>query len=152
MSETHLTPDAQALAELVGRVIEQGDKAAQALGIRLLEIRPGYARAQMTVRGSMLNSVKTCQGGVIFTLADTAFAYACNSANQLSVAAGCTIDFLLPGNEGDVLTAEALERTVAKRTGVYDVFVTNQEGRCIAVFRGKSHRTNAQMIEPRGTS
>jgi acyl-CoA thioesterase len=146
MTGTDLSADAQRLAELVGRAIEQGDKAAQQLGIRLLEIRPGYARAEMKVRANMLNGVKTCQGGVIFTLADTAFAYACNSQNHLTVASGCNIEFLSPGNEGDLLTAEAVERSLSKRTGVYDVSVTNQEGHCIALFRGKSHRTNARFL------
>lgn len=150
MTRTDQSEEAQQLAELVGRAIEHGDQAAKALGVRLLEIRPGYARAEMKVRANMLNSVKTCQGGVIFTLADTVFAYACNSRNELSVAAGCSIEFLLPGEEHDVLTAEAVERTLQKRTGVYDVAVTNQEGRCIALFRGKSHRTNNQLVNQEG--
>ncbi|MFB3917664.1 MAG: hydroxyphenylacetyl-CoA thioesterase PaaI [Terriglobales bacterium] len=145
-----MSTDPQKIAEIVGRTIEHGDQAAKALGVRLLEIRPGYARAEMKVRRDMLNSVNTCQGGVIFTLADTVFAFACNSRNELSVAAGCSIEFLLPGQEGDVLTAEGVERTLHKRTGVYDVAVTNQQGQCVALFRGKSHRTNNQLVVGHG--
>jgi len=146
MSEIELPTDAQQLAELVGRVFYERDKASQGLGIRLLEIRPGYAREEMTVRADMVNSHGICHGGFIFTLADAVFAFACNSHNHSAVAASCSIDFLLPAYEGDVLRAEAVERSLSNRTGVYDVSVTNQEGRCVALFRGRAHRKNLPVV------
>jgi acyl-CoA thioesterase len=132
--------DPQALAELAGTTMYERDPASQALGMRLAEIRPGYARMTMTVRADMLNGHQTCHGGYIFMLADSAFAFACNSHNVNTVGAGCTIDYLAPGRAGDVLTAEAVEQAVSGKTGVYDVAVTNAEGRTVALLRGKSHR------------
>jgi len=106
----------------------------------LAEIRPGYARMTMTVRADMLNGHATCHGGYIFMLADSAFAFACNSHNLSTVGAGCTIDYLAPGRAGDVLVAEATEQALQGKTGVYDVTVKTADGRTIALFRGKSHR------------
>ena len=132
--------DPQALAELAGKTMFERDPASRALGMLLLEIRPGYARMTMPVRADMLNGHQTCHGGYIFMLADSAFAFACNSYNHNTVGAGCTIDYLAPGREGDLLTAEATEQALAGKTGVYDIKVSNQEGRTVALFRGKSHR------------
>jgi acyl-CoA thioesterase len=132
--------EAQALAELAGKTMYERDPASQALGMTLDEIRPGYARMSMRVREDMLNGHATCHGGYIFMLADSAFAFACNSHNFNTVGAGCTIDYLAPGREGDLLTAEAVEQALAGKTGVYDIVVSNQEGRKVALFRGKSHR------------
>jgi acyl-CoA thioesterase len=95
---------------------------------------------RMRVRDDMLNGHGTCHGGYIFMLADSAFAFACNSHNFNTVGAGCTIDYLAPGRAGDVLVAEAVEQALAGKTGVYDVVVTDQDGRKVALFRGKSHR------------
>lgn len=134
--------DLQALAELAGKTMFARDPASQALGMLLAEIRPGYARMTMPVRGDMLNGHQTCHGGFIFMLADSAFAFACNSHNQNTVGAGCTIDYLAPGRLGDLLTAEAVEQALSGKTGVYDVKVTNQEGRTVALLRGKSHRVS----------
>jgi acyl-CoA thioesterase len=131
---------AQALAELAGKTMYERDPASQALGMLLAEIRPGYARMTMPVRRDMLNGHQTCHGGYIFMLADSAFAFACNSHNHNTVGAGCTIDYLAPGREGDLLTAEAVEQALSGKTGVYDVRVVNQEGRTVALLRGKSHR------------
>jgi acyl-CoA thioesterase len=139
--------DAQALAELAGKTMYERDPASQALGMRLDEIRPGYARMTMAVREDMLNGHRTCHGGYIFMLADSAFAFACNSHNFNTVGAGCTIDYLAPGREGDLLTAEAVEQALSGKTGVYDIAVTNQEGRTVALFRGKSHRVNGMVAE-----
>ena len=139
--------DAQALAELAGKTMCERDPASQALGMRLDEIRPGYARMTMPVRRDMLNGHQTCHGGYIFMLADSAFAFACNSHNHNTVGAGCTIDYLAPGREGDLLTAEAAEQALAGKTGVYDIKVSNQEGRTIALFRGKSHRVAGMVAE-----
>lgn len=139
--------DAQSLAELAGKTMYERDPTSQALGMRLAEIRPGYARMTMTVRADMLNGHRTCHGGYIFMLADSAFAFACNSHNFNTVGAGCTIDYLAPGREGDVLTAEAVEQALAGKTGVYDIAVTNAEGRTVALFRGKSHRVPGMLVE-----
>ncbi len=139
--------DTQALAELAGKTMYQRDPASQALGMKLAEIRPGYARMTMPVRADMLNGHQTCHGGYIFMLADSAFAFACNSHNHNTVGAGCTIDYLAPGREGDLLTAEATEQALAGKTGVYDVVVTDQEGRKVALFRGKSHRVSGHVVD-----
>ena len=139
--------DPQALAELAGKTMYERDPASQALGMLLAEIRPGYARMTMPVRADMLNGHQTCHGGYIFMLADSAFAFACNSHNHNTVGAGCTIDYLAPGREGDLLTAEATEQALAGKTGVYDVKVINQEGRALALFRGKSHRVAGMVAE-----
>ena len=141
-----VTKDAQALAELAGKTMYERDPASKGLGMRLDEIRPGYARMSMRVRPDMLNGHASCHGGFIFTLADSAFAFACNSHNFNTVGAGCTIDYLAPGREGDVLTAEAQEQALAGKTGVYDVTVTNAEGKTIALFRGKSHRVSGTVV------
>ncbi|RSZ56708.1 hydroxyphenylacetyl-CoA thioesterase PaaI [Massilia atriviolacea] len=140
-------PDPQALAELAGKTMFERDPASQALGMLLAEIRPGYARMTMPVRGDMLNGHQTCHGGYIFMLADSAFAFACNSHNLNTVGAGCTIDYLAPGREGDLLTATALEQALSGKTGVYDITVTNQDGRMVALFRGKSHRVAGNVAE-----
>lgn len=137
----------QALAELAGKTMYERDPASQALGMTLDAIRPGYARMSMRVRGDMLNGHATCHGGYIFMLADSAFAFACNSHNFNTVGAGCTIDYLAPGREGDMLVAEAVEQALQGKTGVYDIRVTNQDGRTIALFRGKSHRVSGMVAE-----
>jgi acyl-CoA thioesterase len=142
--------DAQALAELAGKAMYERDPASQALGMRLDAIGPGYARMTMAVREDMLNGHRTCHGGYIFMLADSAFAFACNSHNHNTVGAGCTIDYLAPGSDGDLLTAEAVEQALSGKTGVYDITVTNQDGRKLALFRGKSHRVNGMVAEIQG--
>lgn len=139
--------DAQALAELAGKTMWDRDPASQALGMKLSEIRPGYALMTMPVRRDMLNGHQTCHGGYIFMLADSAFAFACNSHNHNTVGAGCTIDYVAPGREGEMLVAEAVEQTLSGKTGVYDVKVSNQDGRLIALFRGKSHRVSGAVAE-----
>jgi acyl-CoA thioesterase len=132
--------DAQALAELAGKTMYERDPATRHLGIALAAIRPGYARMTMTVRPEMLNGHQSCHGGYIFLLADSAFAFACNSHNAVTVGAGCSIDYVAPGRLGDLLEAEGVEQVVAGKTGVYDITVRNQHGQIIALFRGKSHR------------
>jgi acyl-CoA thioesterase len=139
--------DAQALAELAGKAMYGRDPASQALGMTLDAIRPGYARMSMSVRPDMLNGHATCHGGYIFMLADSAFAFACNSHNLNTVGAGCSIDYLSPGREGDVLVAEAVEQALTGKTGVYDVEVRNQDGRKVALFRGKSHRVSGLVTD-----
>jgi acyl-CoA thioesterase len=126
------------VAEAAGAAMVARDRAAQALGMRLDEIRPGYARVRMTVRADMLNGHGTCHGGIVFSLADSAFAFACNSRGVLTVAAGCSIEVLTPAREGDELVAEATERTLQGRQGVYDVDVAGPAGVLVATFRGRS--------------
>ena len=139
--------EAQALAERVARAMLDRDPASQKLGMHIGAIAPGRAEVTMTVRPDMLNGHAICHGGFIFTLADSAFAYACNSYNLSTVASGCAIDFVAPAREGDVLTARAAERSVAGRTGVYDIDVVNQRGETVALFRGKSYRVTGHLID-----
>ena len=147
MTDKHLNKaEAQALAESVAEVMWARDRATNALGMKIEAVRPGYARISMTVRGDMVNGHHICHGGLIFTLADSAFAYACNSYNKNTVASACNIDFLAPGREGDTLDAEAIEQSQAGRTGVYDVTVRDSAGKTIALFRGKSYRISGEVI------
>jgi acyl-CoA thioesterase len=145
-NECSVPTDPQALAEATGAAMYARDRASQSLGMKLLEIGPGFACMSMLVRPDMLNGHQTCHGGLIYTLADSAFAFACNSRNQNTVASGCTIDYLAPGLEGDVLHAEAVEQSRTGRLGVYDITVTNQHGTCIALFRGKSYQIKGDVI------
>ena len=144
-----MTADKQQLAEAAGDVMYSNDIACQNLGIELRSISPGRAEMTMTVRDHMLNGHDVCHGGFIFTLADSCFAYACNSHNNSTLAAGARIDFLAPAASGDVLLAKAEERALAGRTGIYDVVVNNQEGKQIALFRGNSHRIRGELV-PQG--
>ena len=139
--------DPQAVAEASARSMYAQDRASQALGMRILEIRPGYARLAMTVREDMVNGHKICHGGLIFTLADSAFAFACNTYDLVTVASSGSIEFLLPARLGDELTAIAEERSRSKRTGVYDVAVRNQRGENVAMFRGRSHEIGGAIVE-----
>jgi acyl-CoA thioesterase len=129
----------QDLAERVRDGMLANDRATRMLGIRILAISPGAATLAMTVRDDMLNGHDICHGGLIATLSDSAFAFACNSYDELTVASGFGIDFIAPGRLGDVLTARCSEVAKAGRTGVYDTEVTNQRGERIAVFRGRSY-------------
>jgi acyl-CoA thioesterase len=140
------TADARTLAERVAASMYERDTATQALGIRVAHVGPGYAELAMAVRADMLNGHEICHGGFIFTLADSAFAYACNSYNLNTVASGGAIEFTAPARAGDVLTARAHERQLAGRTGVYDVEVANQRGETVALFRGKSYRIKGHLI------
>ena len=142
--------DAQALAERVAAAMWSRDDASKGLGMRIVRVAPGRAELTMTVRADMLNGHAICHGGFIFTLADSAFAFACNSYNLNTVASGCGIDFLAPAHDGDVLTASAHERNASGRTGVYDIEVTNQRGDKIALFRGKSYRIKGHVIDEKG--
>jgi acyl-CoA thioesterase len=133
------TPSAQDIAERVRDGMWAGDRASKALGMRIVEVRPGRATIEMTVRDDMLNGHDLCHGGLIATLADSAFAFACNSYNELTVASGFSIDLVAPARGGDVLTARCEEASKAGRTGVYDVEVSNQRGERVALFRGRSY-------------
>jgi len=139
----------QQIAEHVRRGMFANDRALKALGMEVTEISPGRAAVTMTVREDMLNGHDICHGGLIATLADSAFAYACNSYDELTVASGFGIDFVAPGRLGDVLTAHCTEVSRAGRTGVYDVEVSNQRGERIAVFRGRSYTAKGRPAVPR---
>ncbi|HET9378589.1 MAG TPA: hydroxyphenylacetyl-CoA thioesterase PaaI [Chthoniobacterales bacterium] len=138
--------DQQRIAERVAAAMFARDAASQSLGMEVKEVRAGYARLTLLVRPDMLNGHAICHGGIVFSLADSAFAFACNSRNQSTVASGCSIDFIAPARSGDELTAEAMERALLGRIGIYDVTVTNQEGKTIALFRGRSYRVTGEVV------
>lgn len=123
------------------------DRAAQSMGITVVEIAPGFAKCAMPVGEMMLNGHDVAHGGFIFLLADTAFAYACNSQNERNVALQATISFSAPGRAGQVLTAVARARTRAGRTAVYDVEVHDPDGTLLALFRGTSYKISGTVID-----
>jgi len=134
------------LAEACAEHMLSQDLASQSLGIAIVKVECGAASATMTVTDSMLNGHQTCHGGMIFTLADSAFAFACNSQNYAAVAAGCTIDFLRPAFKGDLLTAAATQTYQGQRSGIYQVQVTNQDAQLIALFKGNSARIKSSVL------
>ena len=135
----------QRAARAAGALYER-DRASQALGMRLAAVRPGWARVTMRVRGDMVNGHQVCHGGLLFALADSAFAFACNSHNESTVAAAASIDFLAGAREGDELTAEASELWRTRRNGIYEISIHNQRGERIALFRGRSYRIDGQVV------
>lgn len=138
--------DAHAVAEAVREGMFKDDAASRAMGMQVDGIGPGFARVSMTVRADMLNGFRICHGGLITTLADSAFAFACNSYNETTVASGIVVDFLAPAHEGDRLVAECHEVSRSSRTGVYDVKVTNQHGTTVMVMRGRSHALKGRPV------
>ena len=138
--------DLQLVAEATRDRMFAADAAAKMLGMRVTAIGPGSATVTMPVRPELLNGFGICQGGLITTLADTAFAYACNASGAVTVASGFDVELLAPSRDGDLLTAHAVQVSQAGRTGIYDVGVTNQDGLRIALFRGRSHRLNRQPV------
>ena len=139
-----MTP--QELANAATQAMWTRDNATHALGMTLVSVAPGHAVMRMTVRSDMVTGHHICHGGLIFTLADSAFAYACNSYNLNTVASACSIDFLAPAREGDVLEATAVERSTSGRTGVYDIEVKVLGANTVALFRGKSYRIKGEVI------
>ena len=132
---------------MVGNTMFASDVASKdTMGMELLVCEPGRALMRMTVKALHLNGHQICHGGFIFTLADSTFAFACNSYNKAAVAAGCSIEFLKPGQLGDVLTCVGQEQTMSGRHGIYDMKVTNQKGEVIAMFRGKSAQIQGTVI------
>ena len=139
--------DAAALAQRVGEAMFAVDVASKdTMGMELLLCEPGHAVMRMAVRALHLNGHQICHGGFIFTLADSTFAFACNSRNQNTVASGCSIEFLKPAHAGDVLTCTGVEQILSGRHGVYDMQVRNQRGETIALFRGKSAQIKGHII------
>jgi len=135
----------QTIATRSAAAMIKGDHAAAMLGIKLESVSPGFAQMSMVVREDMLNGHGICHGGIIFALADTAFAYACNSRNEKTVALSCVINYSASAALADVLKAVARERSLSRRTGVYDVEIQNQRAETIAFFRGTSYKTSAPV-------
>ena len=154
MSLTHSGPESESIliARLAARRMWDEDKASQALGMSLADIGPGFAVLSMTVRADMANGHGMCHGGFMFLLADSAFAFACNSHNQRAVAAGAEIHFVAPAKVGDVLTARATEQHREGRSGFYDVRVTDQNDALIALFRGRSATIKGNLVEDVGST
>jgi acyl-CoA thioesterase len=140
----------QHTAERAAAEMYAADRASQALGMTIAEVAPGFARLTMSVRADMANGHAICHGGFIFALADSAFAFACNSHGKPTVAAGVSVDFVAPVPVGDVLTAVARERWRGKRTGVYDIEVTRADGAVVAYVRGRAHQLDATRGESAG--
>ncbi|MCP8686559.1 hydroxyphenylacetyl-CoA thioesterase PaaI [Marinobacterium sedimentorum] len=157
MTDSSIRPDPacmtpQQLADACAQAMFAKDTATQALEMEILEVAPGSAVIRMPVSPRMIQGHDSCHGGYIFTLADSAFAFACNTYNAITVGAGCTIDYLAPARLGDLLCARAQERSRSGRTGIYDVTIENQHGDCIALFRGKSHQVRGTLLaEPQPT-
>jgi acyl-CoA thioesterase len=137
---------AQQRAERAAATLYERDRASQALGMRLTGVRPGWAQVMMRVRADMVNGHGLCHGGLVFALGDSAFAFACNSHNDSTVAAAASIDFLAGAREGDELTAEASEVWRTRRNGIYEISVRNQHGERVALFRGRSYRIDGQVV------
>jgi acyl-CoA thioesterase len=138
---------AQQLAEAAAAAMHARDRASLALGMKLLAVGPGAASMQMVVREDMANVHSTCHGGFIFTLADSTFAYACNSHNKNAVAVTCMIEYLRPAYVGDLLTASGSEQGLEGRNGVYDIRVENQKHELVALFRGKSTQIKGEVTD-----
>lgn len=124
----------------------QNDLFSQWLGIEIIEVKEGYSKIQMAVRDEMVNGLGTVHGGIAFSLSDSAFAFACNNRNNLSVALDTSINFTKPTKPGDVLTAEAKEIHNGRSTGLYIITVTNQHNEQVALFKGTCFRTGKTLI------
>ena len=145
---TPMTATPLQIAQASRDAMLQGDHATRSLGISIDEVGPGTCTARMTVRQDMLNGHAICHGGLITTLADSAFAFACNAYNELTVASGFDVNLLAAARLGDVLTAQAVEVSKSGRTGVYDITVTNPQGERIAAFRGRSYTMKGKALVP----
>jgi len=137
---------AQEIAEATRDAMWKDDRASKALGMEVLAVGPGSATVAMTVREDMLNGHDICHGGLVTTLADSAFAFACNAYNEVTVASGFDVNLVAAARRGDRLTAVASEVSKAGRTGVYDIAVTNQRGEAVAAFRGRSYTLKGKAV------
>ena len=142
--------DAAEIAQLSADAMWAGDRASQAMGMKVEQVGPGYAVVSMPVTEVMTNGHGFCHGGFIFSLADSTFAFACNSHNQRHVAQTCQITYLAPGRLGMRLIAEARERYRGERSGLYDVTVRSAEGETIAEFRGFSRSIPGLLVPETG--
>jgi acyl-CoA thioesterase len=139
-------PNQDLHAELVVNKMMEKDLFSQWLGIRVLEIKQGYSRIQMEIREEMMNGLGVVHGGICFSLADSAFAFACNNRNNLSVALDTSINFTKATQPGDLITAEAKEIHNGRSTGLYMVTVTNQNNEQVAMFKGTCFRTGRKLV------
>jgi acyl-CoA thioesterase len=139
-------PTPQQIAEATRDAMWRDDRASKSLGMDVLAIGPGSATLAMSVREDMLNGHDICHGGLITTLADSAFAFACNAYNEVTVAAGFDVNLLQAARRGDRLTAVASEISKSGRTGVYDIAVHNQRGEAVAAFRGRSYTVKGKAL------
>ena len=137
----------QRTAERAVQALWRGDSASRQLGMQIESCGPGRATVTMRIRPDMVNGHRICHGGLIFALADSAFAFACNSYGDNTVAAGAAIEFLRPGREGDVLRAIGSERWRAGRAGIYEIEVRNQRDETVALFHGRSHQVPGRLID-----
>jgi len=135
----------QQLAEACAEAMYSRDIASQKLGIKIESVGPGRAVLSMKITDQMIQGHDSCHGGYIFTLADSTFAFSCNTYDEATVASGCSIEYLAPGKSGDLLTASGEERSRSGRTGVYDITVQNQHGKTVALFRGKSYKVRGSV-------
>lgn len=149
--DTPVHADAQTMAKACADAMWQNDRASKGLGMQIERVAPGEAVISMTVRKEMTNGHGICHGGFIFTLADSTFAFACNTYDQRTVAQQCAVTFIESAHEGDVLTAHALERTRSGRSGIYDVTVRDGTNKVIAEFRGHSRTITGSLLAPGGT-
>lgn len=140
---TDLSP--QQLAEACAEAMYSRDQASQQLGMKIISVAPGRAVLTMTVANRMIQGHGACHGGYLFTFADSAFAFSCNTYDKATVASGCSIDYVTPAMEGDRLTASAEERSRGNRTGIYDITITNQNDQVVAYFRGKSYQVRGSV-------
>ena len=147
MSDQPNTQTPQQLAQSCADAMYQRDEASRNLGMEITQVSPGKATVTMPISSIMIQGHGSCHGGYLFTLADSAFAFACNSYNKATVASGCSIDYMLGAREGDLLTASAVEQSRGNRTGVYDITITNQNGHVVALFRGKSYQVRGEVIQ-----
>lgn len=136
----------QQVAEAARDAMWKDDRASKMLGLQVVAIGPGSATVTMTVREDMLNGHDICHGGLITTLADSAFAFACNAYNEVTVASGFDVNLIAAAKRGDLLTATAREVSKAGRTGVYDIDVVNQRGEPVAAFRGRSYTMKGKPL------
>ena len=141
-----MTRDPQLLARRCADAMWADDRASQGLGMKLASVAAGQAEMTMAVEPAMTNGHGMCHGGYIFTLADSAFAFACNSYNQRTVAQHCSISYVRPAKLGDRLRAVAVERSRSGRSGIYDVRVTTEDGTVIAEFRGHSRTIEGKLV------
>ena len=142
---THETETGQALAEHVITWMARHDRVGRGFGVRVVAVKPYAVSLALTVSADMLNAHGVCHGGVIFSLADSAFAYACNSQNDSALATAGSIHFLSPAREGEELIASARQAAQQKRIGLYDVTVATTDGRTVAHFRGTSYRVQSPL-------
>lgn len=139
--------EADELARRAAEAMWADDRTSQAFGMRLAEVGAGRAVLEMRVTAAMSNGHGQCHGGNIFTLADSAFGYACNSYNRRMVAQHCSVTYIRPGRVGDLLTARAVERSRSGRSGIYDVTVTGSDGLVVAEFRGHCRMIEGTLVE-----